>query len=450
MTTPETENPNGCAEPIAQVLERCNVPRNVIQQVLEEQGQLYHLKNRRPPRTIVLAYTPGRSGDGTSENGDCLDSWSVHEEGRIQDALDSRECLALVAAMLLGAPHPPLTPMWGLRGAVMDKQRECAQRISEAHESVRAARAELDRVRALWFGLPWDLAAKVARAQGLHIAQDENRDGILTRLVRYWASELADTEARNAAREGLEPRTLDEIAEGKLRQPRPDDAASWPEVVGSPIRAVREVTEAEAIASAAEHPAVLMVRETDETAIAPAPDRPLLVSDPIVIFGREPHAIEHELTAEVVEYARHLEQFADLSDALTEAGYERMPAEIDQWPEAWQIEAQNFANAYRLWSDQQTSEEYSGNPHFREAWSASEPRAPWFLSGNSPTEDPEQIPPRELRSPPGRLGGPDLDAPLLPTESGPSAPTLTDGAQALPPDGAAVPADLVAAVPSTL
>lgn len=66
--------------------------------------------NRDIPRTITLSYMPRdySSLEPGNRYADTGGHWTVSEAGRHQTALDPRETLALVAAMLLGAKHPPL------------------------------------------------------------------------------------------------------------------------------------------------------------------------------------------------------------------------------------------------------------------------------------------------------------------------------------------------------
>lgn len=77
----------------------------------ERVDELAHeLEEQDRARTIVLSYTPRDYSDGPKPpHHDIGGYWTVSDGGRHQWGLDSREALALVASMLLGAPHPPLT-----------------------------------------------------------------------------------------------------------------------------------------------------------------------------------------------------------------------------------------------------------------------------------------------------------------------------------------------------
>lgn len=81
---------------------------------------------QRGPRTITLAYMPRtempEKWDGNESPPDTGGYWTVSENGRHQWGLDPRETLALVAAMLLGAQHPPLQ-------SCLDHEREGARRV---------------------------------------------------------------------------------------------------------------------------------------------------------------------------------------------------------------------------------------------------------------------------------------------------------------------------------
>lgn len=63
------------------------------------------------PRTIVLSWMPNRYEDRPEHPDHPRDTggyWTVSEHGRHQWGLDPREAMALVAAMLLGAPYPAM------------------------------------------------------------------------------------------------------------------------------------------------------------------------------------------------------------------------------------------------------------------------------------------------------------------------------------------------------
>ena len=85
------------------------------------------------PRTIVLTYMPQRWDNGKTNPifkdpmvADCGGYWTLSEGGRHQAQLDSRETMALVAAMLLGAPHPSLKSIPDLENMFANSARRVA------------------------------------------------------------------------------------------------------------------------------------------------------------------------------------------------------------------------------------------------------------------------------------------------------------------------------------
>ncbi|MES2347057.1 MAG: hypothetical protein V4641_05740 [Pseudomonadota bacterium] len=91
------------------------------------------------PRTIVLMYKPFKARPDDIPFDPMYDlggSWDIGENGDYQTKLDAREALALVAAMLLGAPHPRLKSI--------DEHEKLAQRDGEdnVHRAADAIFAE--------------------------------------------------------------------------------------------------------------------------------------------------------------------------------------------------------------------------------------------------------------------------------------------------------------------
>ena len=78
---------------------------------LTEERDLARAERNDVPRTITLTYMPRQPEPEKWDSDlswDYGNHWTISEGGKHQDRLDPREALALVAAMLLGAKHPPL------------------------------------------------------------------------------------------------------------------------------------------------------------------------------------------------------------------------------------------------------------------------------------------------------------------------------------------------------
>lgn len=179
-----TDNPNGCAEPIEQGIARHLPPelRDTTRRLFDSLrsdaarardahrlaiAELEQERARDKPRTITLAYQPRLEPDDRNADDD-FDTggyWNVYEGGAATPALDPREALALVAAMLLGAPHPKGLNVFRLEGAARRERRharEARHELEKLHEEREGERREhfrdIANLRELHGSLPWELA----------------------------------------------------------------------------------------------------------------------------------------------------------------------------------------------------------------------------------------------------------------------------------------------------
>lgn len=332
------QNPNGCSEPIGSTLRRYGVPEQLVHDIERDYRDLARLMQREVPRTITLAYTPRAADDDERAGDDDFDAgghWTIYEQGNASPPLDQQEALALIAAMLLGAKHPPLRSLFGTWRAT-----------ARANRRVREAREERDRIdgermdlahalgaaRDRLHSLPWELAhvlcAELRRGSPLPTKPEDIREVFALPLL-----ELAHRMGMTPAREPTV------AAESKKPAPETYRGAPLVEAVAEADRAIVEAMAAEA--------------EREE---APQED------------------------ADAAELQRAIDaELEDLADMLDAAGRARSVHELREWPDDWRIDAQNWAFAMRAWMESSAGNE--------------EPAAPWFLTG-----EPEPLESIEVRA----------------------------------------------------
>lgn len=100
-----------------------------IDRLTEERDLAQHRRDD-VPRTITLTYMPAQPEPEQWDadlHWDSGNHWTISEGGKHQDRLDSREALAMIAAMLLGAKHPPLRTITDAENAGASRQRRRMQ-----------------------------------------------------------------------------------------------------------------------------------------------------------------------------------------------------------------------------------------------------------------------------------------------------------------------------------
>lgn len=362
------EEQNGRAEPIGQTLRRHGVPEQVVIDVERDYRELAKLMQREQPRTIVLAYTPRLDDDDPRhelEDCDTGGHWTITEQGAASPPLDKGEALSWVAAMLLGAKHPPLRSVWSTERAARRDRARCRDAKTEA----RNARIELDDERRLHddtvrdlreqlSSLPWELAhavfADLRSGTGQPIKPADSRE--------LFAVPLLELARMNGARAAERPLVVSgKLEPGALAKITEDMVGGEPRLFAVfPASASNDIAEVTAA----------IERSIDATAGASQAPR-----DGMTSADLERAAAESQD-----------EELEELADMLAAAGFDRSVQELRAWPAEWRIDAQNFANAFDACNGDDPG-----------------PPPPAFLPsrGHGAEEDAELDPP---------LGGPDVEA----------------------------------------
>lgn len=327
------EPTNGVSEPIGQLLERYGVPAATIRDVNNWVSELIRLKERDLPRAITLSYMP-RGEDGSAEHG--RGCWTVMENGRVQPALDPRECLAQVAAMLLGAPHPTLWDPVERQSYHNRQVRELNARTDRYRERQADAEKELFELREAWDALPWDLTRRVADSLGLAVPEAGNR---LTQVLRFAADAALSS-----------PLTL-----------------SVPSIT-RPVDELRFTLQPEA--------AQFLRQQLDE---AISSGKPFSGRFYRWGFDAEPEQPVEVADADPVE----------LAELMAECGHPRSELELDWWAPDKRAAAYDWCIRWQHWQASSTAPGWDDLPEAeRQAWAANEPPAPWFLTGEPEPAEP--------------------------------------------------------------
>lgn len=298
MTDNQQQNEMAAHEPLSQILERHSVPQGVIAHILALQGQLadFYFQQRNPERTITLHCTGARDNS----------SWYVIERDAASHPLDSREALAQVACMLLGAPHPAL-----------DRFDDIRKRSYRQREVIAGLRDRLD-----------ETTAQLAGATGNVAGLTEHLD---------YANKMAKESKRAAdAWRGIEWHRFC-AAVSALGAPIGCDVLPW----------LLEYVEAQA-----------------KTAATAA--------------GVEHQQLMADVVAGSLEFGARV---AALRNDLDDCELPRTAAEIELWPEAWLVDAQNWALAWKAW-DASWDDAIPDDPATLAEYQSREPKPPAFLDGD--------------------------------------------------------------------
>lgn len=452
------ENQNGCAEPIGQALRRYGVPETLVADIERDYKDLSRLSQREQPRTITLAYTPRMDIDERRNySDDQLDTgghWTMFEQGYASQPLDSRECLALVAAMLLGAKHPPLQSVFGYSREASRcrmKYREAVQETKQVEErlerDLEESRRNMRELRELHGSLPWEMAQTLYGELRRRLpnpdaipAQPEDGSAVFAVPLVELASRMGILAAREplatarreayaesvAIAEGARVELVDSLEETRAEVDRMVDLAGIGRRSGTMEVEISE-RDVAALARAFEiqaSPTASVEFSVDKfgtfsivgVPMGPSSGDPVVVSAKFTPAPELVHKAGAAVVADAVEKARdgareiiaalaeHPEakaaasqdaELEELRNDLLALGFQRSLHELREWPDEWRIDAQNYTLAM--------------------AASAGAVADPWFLTG-APD-------PADALEPPGELDVPGmLEAPADGIEKDPMPP----------------------------
>lgn len=154
-------------EELMELQEELNDTKATLLDVVTERDRF--LAEHTYARTITLNYIPGRKHPSPDhpegKRFDTGDYWTVGENGSYQNALDSRETLALVAAMLLGAEHPRLQTIYEHQYAAIPSRERVLKKLEELDASILESDTRaMMQIQAILNGQEWnaDTASAIA------------------------------------------------------------------------------------------------------------------------------------------------------------------------------------------------------------------------------------------------------------------------------------------------